>query len=73
MLCTIDWMNERQEPISNNNIDRLFSPDIKKMFNLYRDIAIEFKDLDSNGIKLTIKGQGIVNSWRAWQRRIFDV
>ena len=73
MLCTIEWMNERQEPISNNNLDRLFSEKIKNTFNTYREIAIDFKDLTPGGIVLTAKGQRIVNSWRRHHERIYAV
>jgi len=64
MLCTIEWMHERQEPISNNNLDRLFSPQIKNIFNFYRESAIEFKHLELNGLQLTPKGQKVVDHWK---------
>jgi hypothetical protein len=72
-LCTIEWMTERQEPISNNNLDRLFSEKIKNTFNLYREIAIDFKDLAPGGTTLTAKGQRVVNSWRRHHERIYSI
>jgi hypothetical protein len=73
MLCTIEWMHENNETISNNNIERIFGEETKKRFNFYREIAIEFNDLTPGGIILTPKGQRIVRSWRQWSERIFDV
>jgi len=73
MLCTVEWMNERQEPISNNNLDRLFNPQVKRMFNLYREIAMEFKHLHDNGIHLTPQGQKIVNNWQKFSEKIYTI
>lgn len=72
-LCTIDWMLERQEPISINNLNRIFGEYETKRFNFYREIAIEWKDLDPNGIKLTPKGQRIVNSWLRHSYNIYGI
>jgi hypothetical protein len=72
-LCTIEWMHERQEPISNNNLDRLFGELNKKRFNTYREIAMEFKHLAHDGLTLTPPGQRIVDSWRRFSERIYEV
>ena len=73
VLCTIEWMHEHNEPISNNNLTKLFGEQIKNRFNFYREIAIEAKDLAHNGIQLTDKGQKIVNNWRRHNDYIYDV
>lgn len=73
MLCLIDWMHENNEPISNNNMDRLFGESIRKRFNFYYEIALEFRDVAPEAPKLLPKGQRIVNNWKQWQDKIFDV
>jgi len=66
-------MNERQEPISNINVERLFGPDNKRRFNTYREIAIEYKHLNPDGITLTKQGHKIVANWKRFEQRIYDV
>jgi hypothetical protein len=73
VLCTIEWMHENNEPISNNNLDRLFGHETKRRFNFYREIAMEWKDLGPGGLILTPKGQRIVNNWKSHLLRIMDV
>jgi hypothetical protein len=66
-------MHENHEPISNNNLDKLFGHETKRRFNFYREIAMEWKDLASSGIDLTPKGQRIVNNWKSHIVRIYDL
>jgi hypothetical protein len=73
MLCTIEWMHENNQLISNNNLTRIFGEETKKRFNFYREIAIDNHDLTPGGIILTPKGQRIVDSWRRHQERIFSI
>jgi hypothetical protein len=73
VLCTIEWMHENNQIISNNNLDRIFGEETKRRFNFYREIAIEFNDLTPGGIVLTPKGQRIVLSWRQFSDKIFSV
>jgi len=73
MLCTVDWMNERQEPLSNKNIERLFGAQIRRTFNFYREIAIAWKHLTPSGTTLTPAGQRIVTNWRRMEAAIFDL
>jgi hypothetical protein len=73
VLCTIEWMHERQEPISNNNLTRLFGEYNKKRFNLYCEAAIELKDVNENGLQLTPKGQRVIDRWRQYNDYIYDI
>jgi len=66
-------MSERQEPLSNNNIDLLFGFQIRRAFNFYREIAMAYKHLAPDGHNLTPTGQRIVDNWRRMEAAIFDV
>lgn len=66
-------MHENNEIISNNNLDKLFGHYNKRRFNMYREIAIDAKDLDPGGLYLTRKGLAIVRDHKRLERIIYTL
>jgi len=70
-LCTLVWCQENNEPPSWNNIERLFGEHGRRIFNMYREFAIDAKDIQEDSITLTPKGMRIVNNWRQFRAKIY--
>jgi hypothetical protein len=73
VLCTIDWCHQNNEKISITNLDRLFGPEARTVFNFYREVAIETEYLAPDGLTLTTKGMRVMLHWRKIQDAILEV
>ncbi|MFL6546782.1 MAG: hypothetical protein ACJ8LM_16590 [Candidatus Udaeobacter sp.] len=73
MLCTVEWMHENNEKISNNNLERLFGAEGKYLFNFYREIAIDTEYLQPDALTLTKKAKRVTANWRKFRDELLDV